>query len=262
MKIQIVISAIILSTAGWAQADEPELKTGEWVSLFNGKDMSGWTPKIRYSEFGENYGNTFRVEDGVLKVRYDQYEEFGERFGHLFYKTEFSNYKFRVEYRFVGDQCKGGPGWATRNSGVMVHGQKPETMDKDQDFPVSIEVQLLAGNGKDLRTTSNLCTPGTNVVMNGELKKQHCISSTSKTHHLDEWVTAEIEVRGNKVIKHILDGEVVLEYNEPQLDERDASARKLIKDGQLALSGGTISLQSESHPCEFRKVEIMVLDAE
>ncbi|MFY9252797.1 MAG: DUF1080 domain-containing protein [Fuerstiella sp.] len=262
MKIQIVVSAVLLCCGGWVQADEPEFKTGEWVSLFNGKDMSGWTPKIRYSDFGENYGNTFRVEDGMLKVRYDQYEEFGERFGHLFYKTEFSNYKFRVEYRFVGDQCKGGPGWATRNSGVMIHGQKPETMDKDQDFPVSIEVQLLAGNGKDARTTSNLCTPGTNVVMNGELKKQHCISSKSKTHHLDEWVTAEIEVRGNKVIKHILDGDVVLEYNEPQLDERDKSAKKLIKDGKLALSGGTISLQSESHPCEFRKVEIMVLDAE
>lgn len=262
MKIQIVVSAVLCCCAGWAQSDEPEFKTGEWVSLFNGKDMTGWTPKIRYSDFGENYGNTFRVEDGMLKVRYDQYEEFGERFGHLFYKTEFSNYRFRVEYRFVGDQCKGGPGWAIRNSGVMVHGQKPETMDKDQDFPVSIEVQLLAGNGKAARTTSNLCTPGTNVVMNGELKKQHCISSTSKTHHLDEWVTAEIEVRGNKVIKHILDGDVVLEYTEPQLDERDEGAKKLIKDGQLALSGGTISLQSESHPCEFRKVEIMVLDAE
>jgi hypothetical protein len=141
----------------------------------------------------------------------------------------------------------------------MVHGQKPETMAKDQDFPVSIEVQLLAGNGKDPRTTSNLCTPGTNVVMDGQLKKQHCISSSSKTYHLDQWVTAEIEVRGNRVIRHLLDGEVVLEYNDPQLDERDASAAKLIKDGQLALSGGSISLQSESHPCDFRKVEIMVL---
>lgn len=261
MIVQRLLLAFLVCS-GLASAEDTEFKTGEWVSIFNGKDLTGWTPKIRYSECGENYGNTFRVEDGLMKVRYDQYEEFGERFGHLFYAKEFSNYKFRVEYRFVGDQCKGGPGWATRNSGVMVHGQKPETMDKDQDFPVSIEVQLLAGNGKDPRTTSNLCTPGTNVVMNGELIKKHCISSTSRTHHLDEWVTAEIEVRGNKIIKHILDGEVVLEYSEPQLDERDASAKKLIKDGKLALSGGTISLQSESHPCEFRKVEIMVLEDE
>jgi len=262
MTFRLFAMTALLFAASTGQAEGKEFKTGEWVSLFNGKDMTGWTPKIRYSDFGDNYGNTFRVEDGMLKVRYDQYEEFGERFGHLFYKTEFSNYRFKVEYRFVGEQCKGGPGWAIRNSGVMVHGQKPETMDKDQDFPVSIEVQLLAGNGKDPRTTSNLCTPGTNVVMDGDLKQQHCIKSKSRTYPLGEWVTAEIEVRGNKVIKHILEGEVVLEYNDPQLDQRDKSAQKLIKDGKLALNGGTISLQSESHPCEFRKVEIMVLAAE
>lgn len=253
-----LLSTVVMVSA--ASASEPGPAPGEWKSLFNGKDLTGWVPKIRYAELGDNYGNTFRVEDGLLKVRYDQYEEFGERFGHLFHTTKYSNYRIRVEYRFVGEQCKGGPGWAIRNSGIMVHGQDPEGMTKDQDFPVSIEVQLLAGNGKDPRTTSNLCTPGTNVVMDGKLKKQHCISSSSKTHHLDEWVTAEVEVRGNKVVRHLLDGEVVLEYFEPQLDDRDANAKKLIKDGQLALSGGTISLQSESHPCEFRKVEIMVLE--
>lgn len=250
----------LVSASVTAHAADQDFKPGQWVSLFNGKDLTGWIPKIRYSEAGENYGNTFRVEDGLLKVRYDQYDKYGERFGHLFHEKEFSHYRFRVEYRFVGEQCKGGPGWAIRNSGIMVHGQKPESMGKDQDFPASIEVQLLAGNGKDPRTTSNLCTPGTNVVMNGELKRRHCISSTSETHHLDEWVTAEIEVRGNKVIRHILDGEVVLEYNEPQLDEKDNRSDGLIKDGKLALHGGTISLQSESHPCDFRKVEIMVLD--
>jgi len=260
MKSFAILLTLSLSVSSITAAD-PEFKTGEWVSMFNGKDMTGWTPKIRYSKFGENYGNTFRVEDGLLKVRYDQYEDFGKRFGHLFYKQEFSNYRMRVEYRFVDEQCKEGPGWAIRNSGIMVHGQKPETMAKDQDFPVSIEVQLLAGNGKDPRTTSNLCTPGTNVVMDGQLKKQHCISSTSETQHLDKWVTAEIEVRGNKIIRHLLDGKVVLEYKEPQLDPRDASAKPLIKaaNGEVALSGGSISLQSESHPCDFRKVEIMVL---
>jgi hypothetical protein len=257
---------VFLMIVGSAVAADPlaseSYPKGEWISLFNGKDLTGWTPKIRYCDLGDNFGNTFRVEDGLMKVRYDGggYDSFGERFGHLFFRDSFSNYRFRVEYRFVNEQCAGGPGWATRNSGVMVHGQDPKTMTKDQDFPVSIEVQLLGGNGKDPRTTSNLCTPGTNVVMNGELKLQHCINSSSKTYHGEQWVTAEIEVHNSEIIRHLLDGEVVLEYSQPQLDKRDENARKLIRDDNLMLTGGTISLQSESHPIDFRKVEIMVLE--
>ncbi|MDZ4684788.1 MAG: DUF1080 domain-containing protein [Planctomycetaceae bacterium] len=232
----------------------------DWVPLFNGKDLDGWTPKIRYSKLGENFANTFRVEDGLLKVRYDGYDQFGEKFGHLFYKLPYGHYRLRVEYRFVGDQCPGGPNWAVRNSGVMIHGEDPAAMAVDQDFPASIEVQLLGGPGTGTRTTSNLCTPGTNVVMDGQLITRHCTSSKSKTYHGDQWVTAELEVHGDKVIKHILEGEVVLQYEQPQLDDRDAHAKDLAaKLGGKLLSQGTISLQSESHPCDFRKVEIMVL---
>lgn len=235
---------------------------GEWISLFNGKDLSGWKPKIRGAEFGENWGNTFRVEDGLLKVRYDGYDNFGERFGHLFYKNNYSHYILRLEYRFVGDQVEGGPGWARRNSGVMIHGQAPETMSLNQKFPVSIEVQLLGGEGDEKRPTLNLCTPGTNVVMNKKLFKKHCTNSSSKTYSGDQWVTCEIEVRGNKIIRHKIDGEVVLEYTQPQLDNRDGEAKPLIINGNLMLDGGSISLQSESHPCDFRTVELKVLDDE
>lgn len=266
--IGMAVIVIVSVFSGLAvRADDPEFADGkypkgEWVALFNGKDLTGWTPKIRYCELGENFGNTFRVNDGILQVRYDGggYEKFGERFGHLFFKDSFSNYRLRIEYRFVSDQCPGGPGWAIRNSGAMLHGQDPKTMSKDQDFPVSIEVQILGGNGKDKRTTSNLCTPGTNVVMNGELKLQHCINSSSATYHGEQWVVAEVEVHNKEVIRHLIDGEVVLEYNQPQLDDRDENARKLIKGDDPLLSGGTISLQSESHPIDFRKVEIMVLE--
>ncbi|MCA9269953.1 MAG: DUF1080 domain-containing protein, partial [Planctomycetales bacterium] len=174
--------------------------------------------------------------------------------------TPFSNYIIRVEYRFTGEQCAGGPGWAFRNSGIMVHGQTPESMTKDQDFPVSIEVQLLGGKGEGERTTANLCTPGTHVVMDGKLVKRHCTNSTSKTYHGDQWVTVEVEVRGSKLIRHKVNGETVMEYTEPQLDDADADAKKLIKDGVVLLTGGSISLQSESHPVEFRKVELMRLE--
>jgi hypothetical protein len=253
-----MLIALCILLAGGAGAQDQE----GWTSLFNGRDLDGWTPKIVGHDLGDNLGNTFRVEDGVLKVSYDQYDGFRDRYGHIFYKQPFSDYVLRVEYRFVGDQCSGGAGWAYRNSGVMIHCQPPETMRLDQSFPVSIEVQLLGGNGTDPRSTVNLCTPGTNVVMDGKLFTPHCTGSTSKTYHGDQWVTVEIEVHGNGVIKHLIDGQVVLQYEQPQLDENDGDAKKLIEaaGGDKMLQGGYISLQSESHPVEFRKVEIRVLD--
>jgi hypothetical protein len=231
-----------------------------WISLFNGKDLEGWTPKIRGYALGENYADTFRVENGAIKVGYAGYSKFDSKFGHLFYKTPYSHYRLRIEYRFVGDQCPGGPAWAFKNSGVMIHGQSAESMKKDQDFPVSIEVQFLGGTGRGTRSTGNLCTPGTNVVMGGKLITQHCTNSTSKTYNGDQWVTVEVEAHGNGVIKHIVNGDTVIEYEKAQLDDRDPNGRALIKNGEKMLSGGTISLQSESHPIEFRKVEILPLE--
>jgi len=244
---------------GVAAAAEPAPSADGWISLFNGKDLTGWTPKITGYDLGDNHANTFRVEDGVLKVSYDQYKAFDGKFGHLFYKDKFSHYRLRIEYRFVGEQAPGGPGWAFRNSGVMLHCQAPETMRKEQEFPVSIEVQFLGGNGRDERSTGNLCTPGTNVVMNGKLFTPHCTSSRSKTYHGDQWVTAEVEVHGSGDVRHYINGELVLQYQEPQLDERDADAKRLIVDGNKMLDAGYISLQAESHPVEFRRVEILPL---
>jgi hypothetical protein len=256
LTLVIVASASFLTTA--IAEDKPAEE--KWVSLFNGKDLTGWTPKIRGYELGENFGDTFRVEDGVMKVGYDKYDKFDEKFGHIYYKDKFSHYRLRVEYRFVGDQCTGGPGWAIRNSGIMFHCQDPKTIAKDQKFPVSIEAQMLGGNGKDARTTANVCSPGTHIVMNGKLVTQHCNSSKSETYHGDQWVTMEIEVHGSGKVLQKVNGQTVLEYEQPQFDPGDADAKPLIKDEKkLLLEEGYISLQSESHPIEFRKVEILVL---
>ena len=251
--MSLVLTAAAAASAGEAAGE------GDWVQLFNGKDLTGWKVKIKGHELGDNYKNTFRVDDGLLKVAYDGYDKFDGRFGHLFYEKPFSNYILRVEYRFVGKQVPGGPGWAFRNSGIMIHGQSPESMGKDQNFPVSIEVQLLGGGGSGNRPTANVCTPGTHVVMDGKLITRHCNSSRSKTYHGDQWVTVEVQVRAGS-IKHVIDGRTVMEYTDPQLDPNDADARKLIKGGNKMLHGGTISLQSESHPVEFRKVELRKLE--
>lgn len=256
-KFLISICLLLLGSSLFAQRASKE----NWESMFNGKDLSEWTVKIRHHDAGDNFGNTFRVEDGKIVVRYDAYDKFDERFGHLFYKKQYSYYRIRLQYRFVGDQVKNGPGWAYRNSGIMIHGQSPESMGKDQDFPVSIEVQLLGGNGKDKRSTCNLCTPGTNVEMDGKLFTPHCINSKSETYHGDQWVKAEVLVLGDSMVMHYTNGKEVLSYQKPQIGGGAVSGQEIIfgKDGDL-LKGGTISLQSESHPVEFKKIEILNLE--
>lgn len=232
-----------------------------WIDLFNGKDLKDWNIKISKHDYNENYANTFRVKDGLMKVSYDGYGDFDQQYGHIFYKKPFSYYLLKITYRFVGEQAKGGEGWAFRNSGAMLHGQAPETMLKDQDFPISIEGQILGGDGTHIRPTSNVCTPGTQIVYEGKLFTPHCLDSKSKTYAGDQWVTARFLVLGDSVIKHIIDKEVVLEYTKPQIGGGNVSNYdpKIKVDGK-ALTSGYISLQSESHPIEFKEVRLYNLE--
>ena len=234
-----------------------------WRPLFNGRNLDGWIYKERGSELGVDPASTVKVEDGVIRMDYSGWDSFEGRFGHLFHEVPFDRYRVRVVYRFLGDQVKGGPGWAYRNSGIMLHCQDPKSMRTDQDFPVSVEVQLLGGSGSGKRSTANLCTPGTNVEMKQEVVTRHCTNSRSETFHGDQWVTAEVEVLGNESITHYVNGVEVMKYQRPQLDPNDPDAQTLmrIRNGDVMLDRGWISLQGESHPVEFKSVEIRPLPA-
>lgn len=231
-----------------------------WVALFDGRSLDGWTPKLRGHALGEDPYNTFRVADSLLQVRYDGYDAFENRFGHLFYQTPFSHYRLRVVYRFVDEQPADGEAWAYQNSGVMIHGQAPETMTTGQDFPISIEVQFLGDDGSGDRPTANLCTPGTHIRMADTLVTQHCISAAAPTFGDSTWVTVEVLALGDSLIVHSVDGAEVLRYTEPTIgggvvNNFDPAAKP---DG-TPVTGGTISLQSESHPIDFRTVELLNL---
>lgn len=237
-----------------------------WTSLFNGRDLDGWTAKIKGYDLGENFANTFRVANGVIQVNYDGYgghfahvgsnPPIGERFGHLFFRAPYAAYILRLEYRFTGEQIADGPGWAWRNSGIMFHCQDPKTMTKDQSFPVSSEFQFLGGAKDGERPTGSVCSPGTHIVLDGKLNKQHVNNSNSPTYRGDDWVKAELRVHPNGDIEHVIEDKVVLKYSGIQYDPSDADAKPLIKETDLVIKSGWIALQSESHPCEFRKIEI------
>jgi hypothetical protein len=253
-------SISIFALCAFAAAAQPSADRKDWVPIFNGKNLDGWTVKLAHHEVGDNYGDTFRVENGVIKVSYDKYQEFGTRFGHLFWKEKLSHYIVRVEYRFVGEQMKDGPPYARLNSGIMIHSQAPETILKEQDWPISVEAQFIGNGATGSRTTLNVCTPGTDIYMKGEMVKAHCTNSTSKAYHNDEWVTAEVEVLGGEHVRHRIDGQVVLEYERPSIGGGVANGYDpaIKKDGAL-LTEGYIALQSESQPVEFRRVELLNL---
>ncbi len=256
----LLIPAIFLClySSGLAQNNP---RQENWIQLFNGKNLDGWIPKIKGFQAGDNYKNTFRVEDGLLKADPGAYGDFDNHFGHLFYVRPFSYYRIRVEYRFMEPQAKNAPDWAKENSGIMIHCQPPETMGINQDFPISIEVQLLADDGSGHRPDANVCTPGTEIVLDDTLVTQHCVNSSAPTHRPDEWTTVEAVVLGGSLIEHYVNGEKVLSYTMPQVgggvvnDYYDWAK----PDGKL-LTGGYISLQSESQPVEFRKVELLNLE--
>ena len=269
MKKTLIL--LLLSTPTFAQK-KADIK--DWTPIFNGKDLSGWDIKISGQPLNDNYKNTFRVEYGMMRVVYDQYQNFDDKYGHIYYKKPYSYYTIRFMYRFQGNQTPGGASWNVRNSGIMVHSQSAQSMTYEQTFPMSLEMQLLGGLGKGERHTGNLCSPGTQAYMQGSLRPAHCLESDSKTYDGDQWVSAEAIVLGDSVVHHIINGDTVLTYNKTQIgggfvDEKqgwgiakmDAAAIETWKkkDG-TALKMGYIAMQAESHPIDFKNIEVLNLE--
>ncbi len=259
MKYILVLLLLVTTTQTYSQVD-PDAE--QWVNLFNGKDLKDWIPKINHHEAGENFANTFRVVDGIMQVRYDQYGAFNEQFGHLYYKTPFSYYKLVFEYRFTGEWRKDAPAYTVKNSGVMFHSQDPRSMPKDQNWPISVEFQLLAGMGNGApRPTGNMCSPGTDVVFNGKVDPRHCIESTSKTYDGDQWVRAELVVYGDSLVTHIINGDTVLQYSHPQIGGGVVNNfDPAVKIDGKALTEGFIAMQSEGQEVDFRNIRILDLE--
>ncbi len=255
------VCALAILGAGCTPSDDVDPNEEEWISLFDGNSLDGWVVKIAGHDVNVNFANTFRVQDSLITVRYDGYEAFDDQFGHLFFDQPYSHYRLVVEYRFVGEQQRGGQGWARRNSGVMFHSQDPRTMPRDQDFPISIEMQFLGGLGEGApRSTGNVCTPGTEIVIDGQMASSHCIESRSGTFDGEQWVQAEVIVLGDSSIVHLINGDTVLQYAKPSIGGGVVAGHDpAVKVDGAPLASGFIALQSESHPIDFRSVRLLNL---
>lgn len=236
--------------------------SGDWQPLFNGKDLSDWIVKIHHHDAGVNFGNTFRVENETIQVRYDEYGSFNDQFGHLYFKQPYSYYRLVLDYRFTGELQPGAPDYTLKNSGVMFHSQDPRSMPKEQNWPISVEMQFLAslGDGKP-RPTGNMCSPGTDVVYEGKIDPRHCINSSSETYDADVWVRAELIVLGDSLITHLINGDTVLRYTKPQVGGGVVQGYDpAVWEPQKPLTGGFIALQSEGQPIDFKNIQLLNLE--
>lgn len=257
------VSLLIVASACASQpaAGTPQPDAQGWLTLFNGRDLTGWLPKIYPHDVGVNFGNTFRAESGMIRVKYDQYGDFADQYGHLHFMKPYSYFHLKFEYRHVGRMQRGAPSFTNMNSGVMFHSQDPRTMLKEQNWPISVEMQLYSslGDGRP-RPTGNMCSPGTEIIYQGRIDPRHCINSNAKTYPPGQWVRGELRVLGDSLVQHIIEGDTVLTYTKPHMKMGTVTGAdpKIFIDGK-PLTEGYISLQSEGQPIDFREIRILDL---
>jgi hypothetical protein len=262
MRNRCFVVVVLSMLAGCSAPKNTETAAEKWLPLFNGQDLNDWIVKIHHHEPGVNFGNTFRAEDGMIKVRYDGYGDFNDQFGHLYYKTPYSHFRLRFEYHFTGELQPGAPDYTLLNSGVMFHSEDPRVMLKEQNWPISVEMQLLAGLGDgEPRPTGNMCSPGTEIVYQGEVYDGHCLNSSSPTLDKDAWVSGELIVWGDSLVAHIINGDTVLQYSKPSMGGGVVNGFDSARwEPGKPLTSGYIALQSEGQPIDFRNIEILLLD--
>ncbi len=217
------ISFVALLTLATAALAEP-------VSLFDGKDLAGWTADVPEADKNPDIAPSFIVRDGMLV-------SLGKPLGHLVTDKEYSDYKLTVEYRFPKD---GG------NCGVLVHASKPRALYGM--FPQSIEVQMMSGHAGDFWCIEeNIEVPDMEnrrprkegqQFGGGPADARNIKNLTDDSEKpLGEWNTMVIECKGGEV-KVWVNGDLVNHGSK-------ATATK-----------GKIALQAEGTEVEFRKVEL------
>ena len=229
---------------------------GETLSLFNGKDLTGWTLDTpdrdemteeqeveikdgimtfdtRKVEWWTANPPSFMVRDGLLI-------SMGRPLGHLITEEEFENYKLVVEYKFTKR-----PG----NCGVLVHASTPRYLY--DMFPKSVEVQMQHGNAGDFWCIGeNIEVPNMEerrprrdetVKYGGEEGDARRIAKLADAESpVGEWNTMEIECKGDEVIVHV--------------------NGTLVNHGtNMTTTSGKIALQAEGVEVAFRKVELTPL---
>lgn len=272
MSLGMPVRALIFATlaAGTALAQGGPNDT-VWTRLWTGTNLSDWDIKFQGSALNVNLNNTFRAVDGNLEVNYSGWSSFNNQFGHAGYKVRpFSFYLLRAEHQHWGSQPSGSPGWAKENNGLMLHSQSVASMGINQDFPVSMETQLLgSGNTEsDNNSTLNLCTPGTafyTTATGGTRNDAHCISASNNTRvGTGVWQWSTVLVMGDSIIRHYngpaATGTPTFTYYRPvRATNSGAGGVTIPMVNNERITEGYITIQAETHPYRFRVIDVLNL---
>ncbi len=271
-----------------------------WIQMLRKGDtkLSDWTPKIQGHAAGENPYNSFsygETSDGqprlIVTDTVSNTSSYG--YGHLFYKTAYSDYIVRAKYHFpTKESFAGGAGsWTIQNNGLMLHCQSAASMDKGQDYPKSIENQLIGywsyGDGSPPNTTtSNLCLVNTSVNYHGQWYSDgtghHC--TQSKFHSL-AYDSSTTPAKGANSTNATWPGKDIWEYAMDRVIDStsmtfymrsrpDTAWDSVLGVTQIrlgltntssgpgsttALGSGYISIQMEGTSTEFASIEVLNL---
>jgi len=230
-----------------------------WVNLFNGKDLTGWTPLIHLSKVGVNTDSTFRpdLENNGIRVSYDKLTgSFGGdqcKCGLLYYNKPLTNYRIRVTYRFFDPTVSNAPSWGKNNSGLMIFGIDPTKVTGDPIYPPIIEIQILgtpSGGGStnanecEMRQFVNPTVTATHTGTCGNNKDSKAPGSGKTAPAAGVWTTLEADVHitgDTKVYQWPDTTNAVLIMSKPMY-------------GTQAVTSGYLAIQSEGQPIVFKDI--------
>lgn len=251
----LALDTLTLVPAGTAApSDLPTRPSGDgWISLFNGRNLDGWTTFLPSKGRNNDPQGVFKVENGMLHIL--DIPDRGQRqeFGYLATNRSYGDYRLRFQYRW-GDKRFAPRNNAKRDSGVMYH-----LSGGDRVWPRSVELQVQEGNTGDFWLIGGTTLTTTVASTSGNPKRYReggtpyttragSFVQVAKDRTRDSrngWNTVELIVQGDEAVQ-IVNGEVV-------------NRGKNLRRGNTPLTEGRIAFQAEGAEVYYRNIEMKPL---